>query len=81
MKRRKWNISDNSRIYKITSPANKMNLLVQAPHEEESKEYFTLLQSPNCNKDGRLESNREDQYTHNKLLQNRNWDVIDNLKE
>jgi hypothetical protein len=49
-----------------------MNLLVQAPHEEESEKYFTLLQSPDCNKDGRLESNREDQYAHKKLLQNGN---------
>jgi hypothetical protein len=35
--------------------ANRMNLLVQAPHEEESKEYFTLCHSPNCNEDGRLD--------------------------
>ncbi len=37
-----------------------MNLLVQVPHEEELEEYFTMLQSLNCNEDGRLESNRED---------------------
>jgi len=47
-----------------------MNLLVQAPHEEESKEYFTLAQSLDCNENGRLEGNREDQYSHKKMLRN-----------
>jgi hypothetical protein len=82
LKRKKWNISKNSRIWKIKSPlANRMNLLVQAPHKDESKEYFTLPQSPYCNEDGRLESNREDQYSHKKLLQDGNRDVIEDLKE
>ncbi len=34
---REFNNLDNQNF------ANVMNLLVQAPHEEESKEYFTLL--------------------------------------
>jgi hypothetical protein len=52
-----------------------MNLLVQAPNEEESKEYFIQPQSPNYNNNGRLESNREDQYSHTKILQNGKLDA------
>jgi hypothetical protein len=58
-----------------------MNFLVQALNEEESKEYFISPQSPNCNDDGRLESNREDQYSHRKILRNGRLDVIKNLEE
>jgi hypothetical protein len=58
-----------------------MNLLVEVPNEEELKEYFTLLLSPNCNDNGRLESNREDQYSHRKILRNVRLDVIEDLKE
>jgi hypothetical protein len=47
-----------------------MNLLVQTLDEEESEEYFTPPQSLNCNDNGRLESNKEDQYSHMKILQN-----------
>jgi hypothetical protein len=41
-------------------PIDRMTMLVQAPNEEESNEYFTLLQSSKCNEGGRLESKRED---------------------
>ncbi len=82
LKRRKWNISKNSRIWRIKTPlANIMNLLIQAPHEEESKEYFILPQSLNCNDNGRLESNIKDQYSHRKILQNGKLDVMKDLKE
>jgi hypothetical protein len=82
LKKRKWSVSKNSRIWKTRSPPiDRMNLLVQAPHEEESEEYSILIQSPNCNEDGRLENNREDQYSHKKILGNGNWDVIKNLEE
>ncbi len=37
--------------------ANRMTLLDQTPHEEESEEYFALPQSPDFNEDDRLESN------------------------
>jgi hypothetical protein len=41
LKKRKWNISKNSRIWKIRSPPiDGMNLLVQAPNVEELEEYF-----------------------------------------
>jgi hypothetical protein len=40
LKKRKWNISKNSRIWKIRSPIDGMNLLVQAPNVEELEEYF-----------------------------------------
>jgi hypothetical protein len=36
------------------------NLLVQAPHQEESKEYFILPKNPDCNEDGRLKNNTKD---------------------
>jgi hypothetical protein len=39
---------------------NRMNLLVQTPHEEEIEEYFNPPYSLNCNENGRLESNMED---------------------
>jgi hypothetical protein len=58
LKRKSWSISKNSKIWKIKTPADRINLLIQTPHKEESEEYFTLPQSPNCNEDGRLESNR-----------------------
>ncbi len=58
-----------------------MNLLVQAPHEEELEEYFILPQSPDGNEDGRLESNREDQYSCRKMLQNGKLDVIEDKLE
>jgi hypothetical protein len=58
-----------------------MTLLVQAPHEEESKEYFTLFQNSNCNEDGRLKSTREDQYSHKKMLQNGKSNIIEDLEE
>jgi len=41
-------------------PIDRMTMLVQAPNEEESNEYFTSLQSSKCNEGGRLESKRED---------------------
>jgi len=64
-----WNIFENSRIWRIkTLLVDRMTLLVQALDEEESKEYFTLLQSPDCNEENRLEGNREDQYSHMKIL-------------
>jgi hypothetical protein len=56
-----------------------MNLLVQALNEEESKEYFIQPQSLNYNDNGRLESNREDQYSHTKILRNGRLDVIEKL--
>jgi len=55
--------------------------LVQAPHEEELEEYFILPQSPDGNEDGRLESNREDQYSCRKMLQNGKLDVIEDKLE
>jgi hypothetical protein len=39
---------------------DKMTMLVQAPNEEESNEYFILLQSLKCNEGGRLEFTFED---------------------
>jgi hypothetical protein len=68
LERNSWNISKNSRIWRIKTLVDRINLLVQAPHKEESKEYFTLPQSPDYNEDGRLESNREDHYSHKKML-------------
>jgi hypothetical protein len=68
LKRKSWNISKNSRIWRIKTPTNQMNLLIQTTHEEESEEYFTLPQSSDCNEDGRLESNKEDHYSHRKML-------------
>ncbi len=41
-------------------PIDKMTMLVQAPNEEESNEYFILLQSLKCNEGGRLEFTFED---------------------
>jgi hypothetical protein len=80
--RKKWSILENSRIWKIRNPTiDKMNLSVQTLNGEESKEYFTLPQSLNCNDDGRLESNKENQYPHRKILQNGRLDVIEDLKE
>ncbi len=58
-----------------------MNLLVQAPHKEESKEYLTLPQSLDCTKDGKLESNSEDHYSHRKILWNGKLDVIKDFEE
>jgi hypothetical protein len=82
LKKRSWSILENSRIWRIRTPStNRMNLLVQAPHEEESKEYFTLPQSSNCNEDGRLENNREDHYSHRKMLRNGKSEVIEDLDE
>jgi hypothetical protein len=53
-----WNILKNSKIRIIRMPlANRMTLLDQTPHEEESEEYFALPQSPDFNEDDRLESN------------------------
>jgi hypothetical protein len=58
LKTSSWNIFKNSKIRIIKMPlGNRMTLLDQTPHEEESKEYFTPPQSPDCNEDGRLESN------------------------
>ncbi len=36
-----------------------MTLLVQTPHKEELKEYFTPPKSLDYNEDGRLENNKE----------------------
>jgi hypothetical protein len=47
---------------------NIMNLLLQAPNEDKSKEFFIQPQNPNYNDNGRLESNREDLYSHTKIL-------------
>ncbi len=47
---------------------DRMILLVQILDEEESKEYFILPQSPDCNEDGRLKSNREDHNHNNDIL-------------
>jgi hypothetical protein len=47
---------------------DRMTLLVQALDKEESKEYLIPLQSSDCNEDNRLECNREDQYSHMKIL-------------
>jgi hypothetical protein len=64
-----WNIFENSRIWRIKTPlVDRMTLLVQTLDEEESKEYFTLLQSPDCNEENRLKGNREDQYSRMKIL-------------
>ncbi len=71
---REFNNLDNQNF------ANVMNLLVQAPHEEESKEYFTLLQSLDYNEDGRLKSNREDHYSRRMMLQNGKSNVIEDLE-
>jgi hypothetical protein len=76
LKRKSWSISKNSRIWRIKTPVDRMNLLVQAPHEEESEEYFTLPQSLDCNENDRLESNKEDHYSHRKMLQNGKSNVI-----
>jgi hypothetical protein len=62
-------------------PANKMTLLVQAQDEDELEEYFIFLQSLDCNEDGRLESNKEDQYSHMKILRNGKSNIIENLEE
>jgi hypothetical protein len=58
-----------------------MNLVVEALEEEESKEYFTPLQSPDCNEDCGLRNNKEDQYSHRKILRNGRLDVIKDLEE
>jgi len=64
-----WNMSKNSRVWRIKMPpTNKMTLLFQAPHEEEIEEYFIMPQRLDYNEDGRLESNKEDQYSHRKML-------------
>jgi hypothetical protein len=82
LKRRKWNILKNVRIWKIKNPiVDKMNLSIEALTEEELEEYFTSPQSPNCNDDGRLESNRENQYSHRKILRNGRLDVIEDIEE
>jgi len=58
LKTSSWNIFKNSKIRIIKMPlGNRMTLLDQTPHEEESEEYFTPPQSLDCNEDGRLESN------------------------
>ncbi len=62
-------------------PIDRMTMLVQAPNEEESNEYFTLLQSSKCNEGGRLESKREDQNSHLKILQTRKSNIIEVLEE
>jgi hypothetical protein len=80
LKRKSWSISKNSRIWRIKTPADRMNLLVQALHKEESKEYFTLPKSPDYNEDGRLESNKEDHYSHRKMLRNGKSNVIKDLE-
>jgi len=44
LKRRSWSILKNPRIWRIkTPPVDRMNLLVQTPHEEELEEYFIPL--------------------------------------
>ncbi len=58
-----------------------MNLSLEALNKEESREYFTLPQSPNFNDDHALKSNREDQYSHKKILWNGRLDVIEDLEE
>jgi hypothetical protein len=40
-----------------------------------------MSQSLDCNDDGRLKSNREDQFSHRKILRNGRLDVIKDLKE
>jgi hypothetical protein len=40
-----------------------------------------MSQSLDCNDDGRLKSNREDQFSHRKILWNGRLDVIKDLKE
>ncbi len=49
--------------------------------KDELEEYFTPPQSLDCNENGGLKSNMEDQYSHKKMLQNGKWDVIENLEE
>lgn len=58
-----------------------MNLSIEALDKEKSGEYFTLLQSLDCNDDHGLGSNREDQYSHKKILWNGKLDVIEDLEE
>ncbi len=58
-----------------------MTLLVQTLDEEESKEYFTLLQSPDCNEENRLKGNREDQYSRMKILWNGKSNTMEDLEE
>jgi hypothetical protein len=58
-----------------------MTLLVQTPDKEESKEYLIPPQSPDCNEDNRLESNREDQYSHMKILWNGKSNIMEDLEE
>jgi hypothetical protein len=40
-----------------------------------------LPKSLDCNEDGRLKSNMDDQYSHKKMLQNGKFDVLKNLEE
>ncbi len=57
---RSWNTLDNSGIWEIKMlHDNRMTLLVQAPHEEKLKEYFTPRQGLNCNENGRIKSNKK----------------------
>jgi hypothetical protein len=62
-------------------PTDKMTLLVQTPHAKESMEYFISLQSLDYNEDGKLESSREDQYSHWKMLRNGKLNIIEDLEE
>jgi hypothetical protein len=77
-----WNILENPRIWRIKMPpTDKMTLLVQALDKEEFKKYFILLQNLDYNEDSRLESSKDDQYSHMKILQNGKSNIINNLKE
>jgi hypothetical protein len=58
-----------------------MTLLVQAQDKEELEEYFTLPQSSDYDEDGRLESNREDQNSHLKILQYGKSNLIEVLED
>ncbi len=40
-----------------------------------------MPKSLDCNEDGRLKSNMDDQYSHKKMLQNGKFDVLKNLEE
>jgi hypothetical protein len=64
-----WRISKNSRIWRIKTPlVDRMMLLVQALDKEELEEYLISPQSLDYNEDGKLESNKEDQSSHVKIL-------------
>ncbi len=54
---------------------------IEALDKEESREYFILPQNLDCNDDHGLGSNREDQYSHRKILWNGRLDVIEDLDE